>query len=375
MSKQTLCLDYSSSKSLLYFLIEIGIITHYYDGKQIIRSDLSDMNYYLYGNWKLTDDEKSALLHRHFRNFYGLVSLLTLYDEILVQEIHTFFKFDTSNLEEIGIKIISPISIIPSNSIVCNAKEIFELFRRNIISDFMQDNQGDCFDNHPNPDMIDYYISNHLFLEHCKGYHFSKYRPSYSFMTRNGFDHWETRLFDYLDQTFNSIIIGLLRSNATHYSDVFKNPGWSVIEPTDSIRINDCALVADFSSGIGIIPHPETFKEIVTWRNDPNMISFRRVFSAWVKTIREGKIDLANKMQNDVRIANQKLDALDKIEYIEKSTFVSIIKASLSLNPYIASTLTAVDFIKPYVIDAQRKKNSWILLPGFQSHYRSLPKP
>ena len=89
-----------------------------------------------------------------------------------MQEIHTFFKFDTSNLEEIGIKIISPISVIPSNSIVCNAKEIFELFKRNIISDFMQDNQGDCFDNHPNPDMIDYYISNHLFLEHCKGYHF-----------------------------------------------------------------------------------------------------------------------------------------------------------------------------------------------------------
>lgn len=372
MSKQTLCLDYSSSKSLLYFLIEIGVITHYRDGKQITRSDLFDLNYYLYGRRKLTDDEKNALLHRHFRNFYGLVSLITLYDEILVQDIHTFFEFDTSNLEEIGLKIVAPISKIPSNSIICNAKEIFELFRRNIVSDFMQDNQGDCFDNHPNPDMIDYYISNHLFLDRCKGYHFSKYRASCPFITRNAFDHWEVRLFDYLDQTFNSIIIGLLSSNATHYSEVFKNPGWSVIEPSDSTRINDCVLVADFSSGISIIPHPETFKEIVTWRKDPNMMSFRRVFSAWVKTIREGKVDLAIKVQNDVRIANQKLDTLDKIEHIEKNTLVSILKTSLSFNPYIGSALVAVDFIKPYVIGNQRKKNSWVLLPGFQSHYRSL---
>ena len=62
MAKQTLYMDYSSSKSLqifLQFLIGNGKINE-------------EMYYYLFGDRDISDDEKNLCLHRHYRNFYKI---------------------------------------------------------------------------------------------------------------------------------------------------------------------------------------------------------------------------------------------------------------------------------------------------------------
>ena len=93
MAKQVLYMDYSTGRSLQIFLTYLTSESKIND----------EMYYYLFGDYSLSNDEKQAMLHRHFRGFYGMLSMLTLYDEVVVYPINEIQRLDEGLLDELGI--------------------------------------------------------------------------------------------------------------------------------------------------------------------------------------------------------------------------------------------------------------------------------
>ena len=133
----------------------------------------------------------------------------------------------------------------------------------------------------------------------------------------------------------------------------------------DLDKMDDLVFAADFASGMGVIPHPETIEEVVSWRKHANMKSFRSVFSDWVSVLRNGNLDMACKMKMDVRRANEQLIKLDKYEKLNKNALVAKIKTGISKIPAIDILATTTDFLTPYIADYIQSKNGWVNLPAF----------
>ena len=158
----------------------------------------------------------------------------------------------------------------------------------------------------------------------------------------------EYDFMDYLDSTFSSLAKSMYDRRGTFYSSLFYKDSWSNINMEDLDKMDDLVFAADFASGMGVIPHPETIEEVVSWRKHANMKSFRSVFSDWVSVLRNGNLDMACKMKMDVRRANEQL-----------------IKTGISKIPAIDILATTTDFLTPYIADYIQSKNGWVNLPAF----------
>ena len=179
----------------------------------------------------------------------------------------------------------------------------------------------------------------------------------------------EYDFMDYLDSTFSSLAYSVHDRHGTFYSCVFSMDNRNQITIKDLDKIDGIVLAADFASGIGVIPHPETIEEVVKWRKYAEMKSFRSVFSDWVSTLRNGNIDLADKIKFDVRKANDQLLKLDKYEKLNKNVLVASVKTELSKIFGIDALIMTSDFLTPYATDYIQRENNWVLLPAFNSNY------
>ena len=313
-----------------------------------------------------------------------MLSMLTLYDEIVVYPINEIQRLDEGLLDELGIhysstneKNKSGIKRIFQNKKAISAEEAANIVRAAkgaILSDFRQEKSyADYWINYDFDlsDSFDYYLE--------RNYHLSvlpSSKPIKNISTLLEFDilgrgpqnllkTGEYDFMDYLDSTFSSLAKSMYDRRGTFYSSLFYKDSWSNINMEDLDKMDDLVFAADFASGMGVIPHPETIEEVVSWRKHANMKSFRSVFSDWVSVLRNGNLDMACKMKMDVRRANEQLIKLDKYEKLNKNALVAIIKTGISKIPAIDILATTTDFLTPYIADYIQSKNGWVNLPAF----------
>ena len=376
MSKQVLYMDYSSSRSLqifLSFLITKGKINN-------------EMQYYLFGKEPLSDVEKNAMLHRHFRDFYGMLSMLTLYDKIEISPIKGQQRLNEELLDELGIHYSDTSKERPwmerafRHKNIISAEEAESIVRANkreILSDFRQEKSyADYWVNYDFSlsDSFDYYLD--------RKYHLSllpSSKPTNNLAATFDFNilgrgpqhllkTGEYDFMDYLDSTFRSLANSMHDRYGTFYSCLFSKGNWNKISVANFDEVDNIILMTDFAGGMGVIPHPETIKEVVKWRKNAGMKSFRSVFSDWISVLRNGDIDLADKMRSDVYKANNQLLKLDKYEKLNKNALVALVKTVLSKISAIDALVTASDFLTPYAADYIQSKNSWVNLPAFNAN-------
>ena len=375
MEKQVLHMDYSTSRSLLIFLFYLA------NGGKLNE----DMYYYIFGNKQLSEDEKARMLACHYRGFYSMLSMLTLYDEIVVYPVEGVKDMDEGLLDELGIhyskgekdKSFSRSLFKEKNTL--SAEEAERIVRANageILSDFRQEK---CYYDYWTDYDFNLYDSLIFYLE--SKYHFDilpsekigENATSYfgrHFLGRSPQNLFKTGEYDflnYLDATFESMARGMNDQRGTFYSSMLSKAEF--IGATDLDNIDNIVLAADYSSGLGVIPHPETIDEVRKWRNRDELKSFRPVFASWIDTMRNGEINIACKMKTDVQKANKQLAHLDKCDKIQKNAFVALIKAGLSAIPQISAVEMVADFITPYTTDFIRGKNNWVNLPAFNQSY------
>lgn len=386
MAKQTLYMDYRSSKSLQIFLSYL-----------ISNGEISgDACYYLFRREQMPDNLKDILLRNPSMNLSTLLSILTLYDEIVISPIKGLPQIDESLLDEMGIHYRQKTSEQPwaSRLFVDNtsisaeeAEYVIRSHKREILEDYSQEkgfidywtnydfNVSDSFDHYldskyhldilpsKNPItnlsmLLDKYILDKTLGSMRLPAHILK-MGEYDFM-------------DYLDATFECLAGSMRSSYGTFYSNILSTHNWKRVTGHECERIDNIVLAADFSSGIGVIPHPETIQEVISWRKYPDMISFRAVFSDWVHTLRNGDIQLADKMREEICKANNQLKKLDKYDKLNKNAMVALIKIGLSQVPGIDKIITVSDFLTPYITDYQFSKNSWVNLPAFNPVFKTL---
>lgn len=365
-------MDYSSSKALHSFIL-FDILNGKID---------SETYFYLFGDQQLTYDEQQKMLHHHYRNFYGMLSMLTLYDEIILSPINGMLQLDESLLDELGIHYSSKDmknkklrwGKAKKNSFI-TAEEAESIVRKNkkkILADFEQEKAYYDY-------WIDYKFdlsdSFEYYLERC--FHFdilpgsNSPRPNCSW----GRTPWhllktgEYIFRDYLDSTFRGLASSINDQDGTFCSSLFVPNNCKFVNFNDHEKINNFVMMADFSAGIAVIPYPETIQEVIKCRKYKDLQSFRSIFSDWVHVMRNGDIDLVNKIKLDVRIANERLRKLDKFTQLDKNIMIAFIKFPVSKIPFIDVLLATSDYIKTYVTDYEENQNSWVNLPAFNPNF------
>lgn len=249
MAKQTLYMDYSSSKSLqifLQFLIGNGKINE-------------EMYYYLFGDRDISDDEKNLCLHRHYRNFYKILSMLTLYDEIVIVPIKDYERINEEILEELGVhyqkkesrvrKILKKKSYVTAEEV----KKIVYNHQKEILADYMQEKS--YYDYWPNyhfdlTDSLKWYLDHDYHIEN-KTYSFVGRYPQH--LLKSG----EYYFMDYLDGTVAGLVNSLCDSEGTFYSCLFSDNSKNRIEISDLEKVDNFVLALDFAGGLGVVPCPE----------------------------------------------------------------------------------------------------------------------
>lgn len=375
---QVLYMDYSSGRSLQIFITYL-----------MTKGNINDeMQYYLFGEKLLSDDEKQDRLRRHFRGFYGMLSMLTLYDKIVVYPIREIQQLNENLLGELGIYYSSTNKRSKSwakkfrkDETTIFAEEAAKIVRANktaLLSDFRQEKSYTDYWMNYNFDLsdsFDFYFEQNYYLSNFSSsksignilnpFEFNFLGRGPQHLLKNG----EYYFMDYLDLTFSALAHSLYDANGTFYSNLFFNSNWSSVNIEDLNEIDRIVFAADFASGMGVIPRPETIEEVKAWRKYEDMKSFRSVFSDWVVALRNGDIDVACKMKTDVHIANEKLIKLAKCEKLNKNVLVALVKTGISKLPATDVLATTTDFITPYVTDYIQSKNGWVNLPAFNSNY------
>lgn len=366
-------MDYSSSKALQVFL---SFVTS--EGK------IDEETYfYLFGNSSLSISEQYEMLYRHYRNFYGMLSMLTLYDEVVIAPVKNLPLIDEMLLDELGIHYTHAEEekswigkILKKNKSITaeEAESVIRKHKEEILSDFAQEK---CFAEYWTDydfnlsDSFEYYLERYYHLDILPSSKLSS-RLSAQFefdilgrSPQNFLKTGEYVFMDYLDATFKSLGNSMKNQNGTFYSSLLTPNNWNIVAAEDCEEVDNLVVAADFSGGIGVVPHPETIQDVIKWRKFPELKSFRAVFSEWVHTMRNGDFDLASKMQLDVREANKQLLKLEKYDNLNKNVMVAFWKFAFSKIPGIDVLIAASDFLTPYITDYQKSKNTWVNLPAF----------
>ena len=377
--KQTITFDYDTSKALQYYLTYNGIINIDIPNREMydmLFAGFREPNYIIKHN-----EEEAKILNRHYQNFNFLYTLLTLYDSIRIQPfsygLFDNIKTNESNLGEAGISYVEKNIYLPNDNILNKAEEIFTNNIDTIISNCLNDDSCMDYSGHPRDQVIKRYLDNKLYKSNYKEKKQKHHKKRYpmintqNWFMRNYYDGFETAIYNYFDKTFISIIDALEQGEGTLYSRIFNVNNLSGINQNKCDELNSYIVKADFSSGINVIPKPETFNDVIKLRQDENLISFRRVFNEWIFCLQNNDIDYFIKMKNDVLKANKNLEKLSKFERVNNSVFVRILTIIGGYIPILSEILTGIGFVTPFVTDKIRLENSWVLLPAFREDYKS----
>lgn len=375
-------MDYSSSRALqifLSYLISKGKINE-------------DMYYYLFGDNIISKKEQLIMLHSHYRNFYGMLSMLTLYDDIIIYPTRNIEPIDESLLDELGIHYFSDKKKLWSGEMTKkvnpvdakNIEDIIRIHKREILGDFRQEK---CYSEYwinykfDLSDSFEYYFERKYHLDMIKNVKLEDRLSSlinqniWGRTPQNILKTGEYDFMDYLDATIKSLSCSIQNRYGTFSSKLFSSNNWRTVMPEDLEKLDTVVLAADLSGGIGVIPYPETIEEVIAWRKYAEMKAFRAVFSDWIYSMRSGDISLSCKIKLDIERANKQLLKLEGYDKLNRNVMIALINIGLSKIPAIDILKTATDFVTPYIIDYQNTKNSWVNLPAFNSKttlYRNL---
>ncbi len=372
--KQVLTLDYQASKLLQYYMVYNGDAT-------LTGLQESDLYYFFFGqdpSYKydlLHNDKEINILHKGYRIQY-LYALLTLFDEINISRIQPGISYSHSILNcfnvdypDIGISFFDEKPKLPRQKTLTEAENVFRFYLKNIIYHFTNDDSFRFLDGFPNQWIVDYYLENQLYTDAFTQKKKNLFKSILPF--RNWYDEYESHLFQYFDRVFIGITETLCQKNGTLYSPIFDTSNLQKIEIQDCIDINNYIINADFTSGINLIPWPETLNDVCTLRQDSNLISFRTVFNQWISCLRQGDVQAFANMRNDVIKANENLRKLQKYRKIENSFYSRVFSCVGSLIPVINEILMGYGFITPFITDKIEKENEWCNLPAFKRIYKA----
>lgn len=357
---QKLLLDYSSSKALQMFFIYNGIISHDAKGNSIYfeRKWTDNLYNYLFLD-KLSKEQEKLMIERHFRNFYGLMSLLTLYDEIIIKRIDEF-DVDDSNLGELGIKFEDEKKRITEGDLE-KAKKIFIDCKNEIMQDFAQDCKSKFFEETPSVEELYKYINS---------IKYSKKDSNIKYWQNNDSQFISPKLYEFLSATFDGVLSGIKNNDATYYSSIINTNSLKKVDQLTINNVNECALKANFSSGLNIVPVVRTYDDIINLRNDGNMKAFREIFDNWIEALKKGDFETVSKMEKDVESARSMMLKISMMNRIESIPLVLIVKCALELVPFLGGAISGIEVIKSSLVNIFEKRNSWVMLPPFKTEYR-----
>lgn len=189
----------------------------------------------------------------------------------------------------------------------------------------------------------------------------------YAYPSRDPWDAAEYHGFNYLDAYFLAISNALCESNSTFYSSVISAPDMNRINPIACKELDHYIVHADFSKGLSIVPKAENFRDIIELRADPNLRSFREVFSVWVDYFVRGDIDSFKKIKQDVVNANENLCKLKKYERVTNSPLYNILSVLIGGNlPILSNILGGLGVLSSFAAPKIELYNRWINLPAFR---------
>ena len=94
---------------------------------------------------------------------------------------------------------------------------------------------------------------------------------------------------------------------------------------------------------IQILPHPETFSDVLKFRNSKEIRRFRQILSQWCNAIAEGDYKVEKNIRNDIKRANHELKKLDKWKEYRSSPFNFWLDAIGGQIPIFSNILSAVN--------------------------------
>jgi hypothetical protein len=118
----------------------------------------------------------------------------------------------------------------------------------------------------------------------------------------------------------------------------------------------------DLSSELYHLPVPTNMEEVIKLRNRNEIQQFRREFFSWCSFLRNGEIDLANKIKKDVDLAKKELEKYYKWENNKTKVFNCLIDVVGGQIPYISNLNGVFSPFSTRNMLNRRKENSWILL-------------
>lgn len=118
----------------------------------------------------------------------------------------------------------------------------------------------------------------------------------------------------------------------------------------------------DLSPELYSLPIPSNINEVIQLRNRPEIVSFRKVFFEWCNFLKNGDVEMASKVKQDIKKAQTELEKYYKWENSKVKTFSCLIDAFIGQIPYISNIVSAVSPFSLQKKFEQRMNNSWVLL-------------
>lgn len=118
----------------------------------------------------------------------------------------------------------------------------------------------------------------------------------------------------------------------------------------------------DLSPELYSLPIPSNINEVIQLRKRPEIISFRKIFFEWCNFLKNGDLEMASKVKQDINKAQIELEKYYKWESSKVKTFSCLIDAFIGQIPKISNIVSAVSPFSSKKMFEMRRNNSWILL-------------
>lgn len=391
--KTQLILDYQNSKAFQYYL--------YLLGKLKFDEDVSDADLVCFFGFDDRSVSKDYLLdeaHPYIARNIGYENLLmelTLFDEIRIMPCedsysskHKAVLIDGKELQDMGITYKKRFSR-PSDELIKETIKLFKMYRSDIIRAVNMDDSfrrlgyvaEECH-------IFEMYIENKMYIDALEEYspktfgqHINDFLDSIGIPDFSGIsrmrDWWDAESFHYelyLDKVFLHIYDVLSSKNAYSFSNTFRIPssGHGVTK-IDWKKYNDsidtCVAQLHYNKGAFMLPQPETIQDVIYLRNEPNMISFRKVYSQWIAAIQKGDMVATEKIWNDVLDAKSAIDKINKFKKVNDNSLVRTLLTTAGLVPYLSYVISAYGFISATIVNHIEKKYRWCNVAGLSEDY------
>lgn len=118
----------------------------------------------------------------------------------------------------------------------------------------------------------------------------------------------------------------------------------------------------DLSPELYSLPIPSNINEVIQLRKRPEIVSFRKIFFEWCNFLKNGDVEMASKVKQDIKKAQTELEKYYKWENSKVKTFSCLFDAFIGQIPYISNIVSAVSPFSLRKMFKQRVNNSWVLL-------------